>query len=305
MPRSAMPILKNLKLANSIRPSIGSLIRQKPLVHCGLIASLLLTSCSKDIAPSAELSGETIKIGGSAETYEILELLVKAYQTKSAHTQFEFFPPSQTSGGIQGVKSAVLDIGGVSRIPAPDASDEQVTYLRLANAPLVVVVHDSVTGITDITGDQLKAIYSGQIANWKDLGGPDADIVLFDVTEDENEKRVLRETYLGQDLVITPNAVVFPEDDELVETAAITKFSMATVVYENKFDDLPLNLLRINGVTPSAQTIQSGQYPMTLPLGVVLNKQPSSSTLAFLKFATSLEGRQTLSGTSYVPFEAN
>ena len=299
-----MSTSKTLQLVNSVELFIRSFIHT-PLIKQGLFTSLLLTSCLEDIAPSTDLSGEPIKIGGSAETYEILELFVKAYQTKSANTQFDFFPPSQTSGGVQGVKSAVLDIGGVSRIPALEESDEQVTYLRLANAPLVVIVHNSVTGITNITGEHIKAIYSGQITNWKDLGGPNADIVLFDFTEDENEKRVLRETYLGQDLKITPNAVVFPEDDELVETATITKFSMATVVYEKNLDDLPITLLSIDGIVPSAQTIQSGQYPMTLPLGVVLKKQPSSSTLAFLKFATSPEGRQILNDTSYVPFEAN
>ena len=295
---------KTLQLVNSVDLLIRSFIRH-PLIKYGLLTSLLLTNCAKDITSSTKLSDDPIDIGGSAETYEVLELFVKAYQTKSADAQFNFFPPSQTSGGIQGVKSTVLDIGGVSRIPVPEESDGQVTYLRLANAPLVVIVHDSVTGITNITGDQIKAIYSGQITNWKDLGGPDADIVLFDFTEDENEKRVLRETYLSQDLKITPNAVVFPEDDELVETATITQFSMATVVYEKNLDTLPVTLLSIDDIVPSAQTIQSGDYPMTLPLGVVINKQPSSSTLAFLKFATSPEGQQTLSGTSYVPFEAN
>ena len=297
-----MSTSKTLQLVNSVNlVLIRSCIRYSPIKY-GLLASLLLTSCFQDITPSTQLSDDPIDIGGSAETYEVLELFIEAYQTQSANAQFNFFPPSQTSGGIQGVKSAVLDIGGVSRIPVLEESDEQVTYLRLANAPLVVIVHDSVTGITNITGDQIKGIYSGQITNWKELGGPDADIVLFDFTEDENEKRVLRETYLGQDLQITPNAVIFPEDDELVETATITKFSMATVVYEKNFDDLPITLLSIDNIVPSAQTIQSGDYSMTLPLGVVINKQPSSSTLAFLKFATSPEGQQTLSGTSYVPF---
>ena len=297
-----MSTSKTLQLVNSVNlVLIRSCIRYSPIKY-GLLASLLLTSCFQDITPSTQLSDDPIDIGGSAETYEVLELFIEAYQTQSTNAQFNFVPPSQTSGGIQGVKSAVLDIGGVSRIPALEESDEQVTYLRLANAPLVVIVHDSVTGITNITGDQIKGIYSGQITNWKELGGPDADIVLFDFTEDENEKRVLRETYLGQDLQITPNAVIFPEDDELVETATITKFSMATVVYEKNFDDLPITLLSIDNIVPSAQTIQSGDYSMTLPLGVVINKQPSSFTLAFLKFATSPEGQQTLSGTSYVPF---
>lgn len=280
----------------------------KPFICYLLMAgSLLLTGCSNGQALSPSIhsthSASTIKIGGSAETYDVLENLIEAYQTEYPDSQFEFFPPSQTSGGIQGVKSAVIDIGGVGRIPTADETHDQVIYFRLAKAPLVVVVHKSVTGINNITGDQIKSIYSGQITNWKELGGPDADIVLFDLTEDESEKQTLRQLYLGQDLAITPNAIVFPEDDDVPETAAITEFSMATIAYEDTIERLDLNPLRIEGVHPSAQAIQSGAYPMVLTLGIVLDQQPSNATQEFLKFAIGPKGQKTLSGTNYIPLD--
>ena len=93
-----------------------------------------------------------------------------------------------------------------------------MSYIPLVETPLMVVVHDSVTGVSDITAEQIKAVYSGEITNWQELGGPDEQIILFDLSEDENEKVVLREAYLGPDLEISPDAVVFTEDDELVET---------------------------------------------------------------------------------------
>ena len=287
-------------LNNRKRPSILCPLSKRVAViplYCGLAASLFLSSCLGVQAPSSQSTGRTVKIGGSAEAYETLEILSEAYRAKAPEVEFSFFPPSQTSGGIQGVESGLIDIGGVSRELTSDETPNQLTYFRLTKIPLVVVVHESVTGIDNLNGEQIQAIYSGQTTNWKTLGGPDAEIVLLDFTEDENEKKVLRQTYLGNDLAVTSDAIVFPEDDEVVESAAITEFSIAAVAYEDELEDLPLKVLNINGVAPSAETVQSGQYPMSLFLGVVVNDQPSSAVWDFLKFATSSEGQQTLSDT--------
>ncbi|MGD1951778.1 MAG: substrate-binding domain-containing protein [Leptolyngbyaceae cyanobacterium] len=303
MPNRNGASLKNRRQPNILR-SVSKYVAGTSL-HYGLAGSLVLGGCFVQ-APSSQPTDITVNIGGSAETYETLEVLAEAYKATAPEVEFNFFPPSQTSGGIQGVKSGLIDIGGVSREPDSDEITDQLTYFRLTKIPLVVVVHESVTGIDTLTSEQLKAIYSGRITNWKTLGGPDAEIVLFDFTEDENEKQVLRQTYLGDTLTITPNAIVFPEDDEVVETAAITKFSMAAVAYENEVEDLAqLNILSINDVTPSTETIQSGQYPMTLPLGVMVNDQPSSIVWDFLKFATSPKGQQILNDTSSLLFDAS
>lgn len=262
---------------------------------------LLLCGCVDLSPPPAPVeTTSTVKIGGSAETYEVLKVLAKAYQDQTTGVEFDFFPPSQTSGGIQGLKSNVIDIGGVSRIPTRQEIGNQMTYIPLAKTPLVVVAHSSVTGVSDITSDQIKAIYSGQIDNWQTLGGPNQDIVLFDFAEDENEKQVLRQTYLGKDLVITPTAIVFAEDDELLETAAITEFSIATVPYEDALKTLPLTTLSIDGVSPSNQNLRSGKYAMTLSLGIVLNEEQSTATESFLEFATGPAGKQVLTENNYI-----
>ena len=264
----------------------------------------MLLGCSPQ-QPSASEGTDTIKIGGSAETYEVLQLLTAAYQTQAPDVTFEFLPPSQTSGGIQGVKSDAIHIGGISRIPTPYEIDDQITYVPLVETPLVVAVHNSVTDIDNITSDQIKAIYSGKIDNWQALGGPNETIILFDFTEDENEKQVLRQTYLGNDLAVTPKAIVFYEDDEILETAAITEFSIATVPYEDSLNKLPLRALSIDGVLPSATSLRSDEYPMSLPLGVVLDQQPTAATKLFLEFATGPAGKTILADSNYIGTDAN
>ena len=275
----------------------------KTLIRYGVGVSLLLIgSCFSSGNPSdfVEPVRNTIKIGGSAETYKVLELITNAYTATAPDVGFDFFPPSQTSAAIQGIKSRSLDIGADSRTPTPEAAEQPHTKLTLAETPLVMVVHNSVTGITDITSDQIRAIYSGQITNWQTLGGPDAPIVLLDFTEDENEKKLLRQIYLGEDLVITPTAIVFAEDDELAETAAITEFSIAAIPYGEELAELPVTVLSIDQIAPSAQALRSGDYAMVLPLGIVMEAPPSPDIQSFLDFATSPESKRILQGANYV-----
>ncbi|MEO1620383.1 MAG: substrate-binding domain-containing protein, partial [Cyanobacteria bacterium J06632_3] len=260
-----------------------------PLGGCATTASISQPNVSVDTAEA----GAVINIGGSSETYESIERLTEAYQEKTGAT-FEFFPPSQSSGALEGVKSSVLDIGGRSRIPTDADLSDGVNYLSLKVTPLVMVVHESVEGVTDITAEQLKAVYKGEITNWTSLGGPDVDIVLFDVSEDESEKQLLRDAYLGADLEVTKAAVVFSEDDEMVEAMAVTDFSIAAVPFEDELDELPINIVSVDGVLPSEDTIESGAYPMALPLGIAISETPNAETQAFLDFVRSDDGRSLL-----------
>lgn len=264
-------------------------------------ALLVLTGCSTALnSTDATVAAATIKIGGSSEAYEVLEELTDAYGEKVTNSEFEYFPPSQTSGGIEGVKVAAIDVGTVSReVTAAETGDELV-YLPLVKTPLVIAVHESVTGVTDISAEQIKGIYSGEITNWQRLGGPDTEIIVFDFTEDENEKQVLRSAYLGPDLEITPDAVVFAEDDELLETAANTEFSIAAVPLEDDLTELPMTVLSIDGIEPSVENLQSGTYTMALSLGVVLPMAPTSATGAFVEFIKSEAGQTILTDANYV-----
>ncbi|MEL6139797.1 MAG: substrate-binding domain-containing protein [Cyanobacteria bacterium J06628_6] len=271
----------------------------RPIIPSAVLLALASCSVPQATETTSAIEG-TIKIGGSSETYEVLELLTAAYTETATDIEFEYFPPSQTDGGIEGVKAAAVDIGAVSRQVGTAETGEELVYQPLVQTPLVIAVHDSVTGVTNISAEHIKAIYSGEISNWQALGGPDAEIIVFDLAEDENEKRVLRETYLGADLEITPNAVAFAEDDELLETAAITEFSIAALPLEEGLDELPMAILSIDGVEPNTENLQSGVYPMALSLGVVLPATPSDQTESFIEFVESEAGQAVLTEADYV-----
>jgi phosphate transport system substrate-binding protein len=268
--------------------------------------TLLLSSCSTPSPDQArtqttpENPDTIISIGGSSETYPALELLSDAYKAENKNIKFKFYPPSQSRGGIESVKQNLIDVGGVSRVIAADEAGTQLNYLPIVETPLVAVVHNSVTNVTNLSADQLKAIYKGDLNNWQQLGGPDAEIILLDFTEEENEKQVLRQVYLGKDLKITPQAVVFSEDDELMDTLGNTPFSVAVLPDEDEMEELPVKALSIDGVAPSSNTLQAGTYKLKMLMGVVSSKKNKPEVQSFLEFATGPKGHQVLAAAGLV-----
>lgn len=261
----------------------------------GMVGAMLLSMGCAQTSVNEDTPGDEaqIRIGGSAETLEALETLTEAYTASGAAVTFDFLPPSQSSSGIQGIKDDVLDIGAVSIDPQSEDFDG-LQYHLLTQTPLVIIVHETVTGVEELTTQQLQDIYRGDLTNWQALGGPDAEIVLLDFAEDENEKALLRQHYLGTDLQVSDQAVVFPEDDELFETALITPYSIAAIPLEDDVEEANVQILSLDGVAPTVENIQSGGYPMLLTLGIVVPETLDPEIQAFVDFMLGPEGQGAL-----------
>ncbi|MDY7005873.1 MAG: substrate-binding domain-containing protein [Cyanobacteriota bacterium] len=92
-----------------------------------------------------------------------------------------------------------------------------------------MITNENVTGVKNLSTKQIQDIYSGTIRNWKELGGPDAEIILLEIPEDETEKQILRKYHLGENLHIAPKAIIFQEDDEILKAVASTPYSIGTI----------------------------------------------------------------------------
>ena len=170
------------------------------------IATLLVSCTPSNNNPAGvQATQSEIKITGAATPYPAIKVLATAYE---GNTNMIFLPPSQSIGGITGVKNGLADIGSLTRKLKPDEDDGSLVYRELARDALLVATHPSVKGVTNLATEDLKAIYSGAVTNWQDLGGPDGTIIVLDRPEDESAKRLLRQYYLGKDLKNSPEVVI-------------------------------------------------------------------------------------------------
>jgi phosphate transport system substrate-binding protein len=271
------------------------------LCSCTSIPSTDIINSNQVTNPVDTQAKTVIKIGGSSSTVTVLNLLAQAYQLQNKTVKIEFISNSQSEGAIAALENDIIDIAGSSRKPKLEEDNGKIQYREIAQDLLIVATHNSVKGVTNLSTKQLKAIYKGNITNWRELGGIDAKIVVLDRPEDESAKNLLRKYYLGEEKTTT-KAVILNKEGELIETLQSTPNSIgAFSLAYSLINQLPVNRLSLNGIAPKAQNFASGQYQMVRHIGILSDKVPSATTQGFIDFILSKEGEKLLQNNGFVP----
>jgi phosphate transport system substrate-binding protein len=242
-----------------------------------------------------------VKIAPSSSSQQLLQILADTYQIKNKSVKVEMLSSSQSGGAIAAFKNHIADIAGCTHKPNPKEDNGQMQYRDLAKDLLLVATHASVKGVSNLTTEQLQAIYSGEVTTWNQIGGPNAAIVVLDRPEDESAKKLLRKYYLGQSKT-TSNAVVLNQEPELIQTLQDTPHTIGplSLAYA-QVNQLPINHLSLNGVSPTIQHFAQGKYPMARQIGIVWDKTPPSPTQDFVKFIFSPQATQVIQTHGFVP----
>ena len=281
-------------------------LRAKKLPKLTLgITLLLLPGCT--INPDKNLSEvqqaqekQHLQIGGAASVYPALQTIATDYENLG--NQVTFLLPNQSSGAVTGVQAGLIDIGGVSRKLKPKEDNGKLKYLELAQDALIVAIHPSVKGITNLTTKQLQAIYSGAITNWKDLGSSDAPIVVLDRPEDESAKRLLRKHYLGATLKNSPEAIIMRHERDLIEAMQNTPYSIGAFSRAYKINNqIQVNSLSLDGVAATPENIRNGKYPMVRTQGIIWLHPAKPEVQAWIDRAVSEAGTQALATSNFIP----
>ena len=272
-------------------------------IALGMTGLFGLMSCSSRSGTQTKVqTQQEIKIVGSSSTYQAAQILAKAYEDRTGNVKINFLPKSQSSSGIAGVKKGIVDIGTVSRTLKPEEDDGSVVYREFATDALVVGIHPSVKGVINLQTSQLKAIYSGKVTHWQDLGGNNAKIVVLDRPEDESGKRLLRQYYLGKELKNAPEAVIMRHEPELINALNNTPHSIGTFSLAYAISNkLSVKHLSLNGIEATPDNARADKYKMVRELGIVYDKKPTATTQAFLDFIFSEQGKEVLRESGFVP----
>lgn len=263
-------------------------------------AAILLCLIGAGCAPQAskEPAERThIKVSGSGTTLPLVRLLASAYPDRSV--EFEYLPGLHSAAGIEGVASGAIDIGLVSRELTDEERALGLTYTVLSNDGLVIAVHPSV-GVRELTTEQVRDIYRGRYSNWKELGGADLPIVVLDRNEDESAKIVLRKYVLGSSLEVTASAAVLSHEPDMISALSSTPgsigyFSLGAAVHQR----VPVDVVALDGVRPSIETLLSGEYRVVRPLGIVTRPDAGPAVKKFVQWAAGPEAQVAMEREGY------
>ena len=279
----------------------GAAAAAAALTACGGSASSAAASSTSAAAGSnasstaAALSGN-VAAGGSTSMKNVIAALTEGFAEVEPGVTVSY-DPTGSGAGITGATDKTLDIGLSSRALKDDEKND-VDGTTVALDGIAIVVNKA-SKVADLTVDQLKQMFTGEITNWKDVGGDDGEIVLVgretgSGTRDgfESIVDVKDSCKYAQELTATGAVISAVEANPL----AIGYASLSAVGDTVK-------MVTVGGVECSEETVKDGSYEVQRPFVFVTNKSVtlSEQAQAFFDFATSADAADLIRTAGAVP----
>ena len=219
----------------------------------------------------------------------------------------------QVTGGGSGIGIAALingttDVANASR-PMKEAEKAKVrdrfnilpAETAVARDGLAVYVQES-NPIEQLTLGQLRSIYTGDVKNWKDVGGPDAPIILYSRENSSGTYVFFKDNVLmGDDFAAT--AQTLPGTAAVVNAVAKEKFGIGYggAAYAKGVKEVKLVGKDGKAYLPSAENVAQGVYPLSRNLFMYTRGKPSGEAKAFIDYCLSAEGQAVVTQVGYFP----
>ena len=278
----------------------GAAAAAAALTACGgsassAAASSVAASSAASSTAAGSLSGN-VATGGSTSMKNVIAALTEGFAEVEPGVTVSY-DPTGSGAGITGATDKTLDIGLSSRaLKDEEKNDVDGTVIAL-DGIAIIVSKDS--KVEDLTVDQLKQMFTGEITNWSEVGGDDGEIVLIgreagSGTRDgfESIVDVKDSCQYAQELTATGAVISAVEANPL----AIGYASLSAVGDTVK-------KVTVGGVECSEDTVKDGSYEVQRPFVFVTNKSValSEQAQAFFDFATSTDAADLIRTAGAVP----
>ena len=257
------------------------------LVVAAVLMCTAMVGCSKS---------ESVATDGSTSMSKVIESLSEAF---GEETGIEVTYNATGSGaGIEAVLAGRCDIGLSSRDLKEEEKENGLEGTILAYDGIAIIVHPD-NPVTDLSIETIAKIYTGEITNWKDVGGNDGEIVLIgreansgtrdgfeSITGTEDKCKYRQECTSTGDVITAVSS----------NPSAIGYASLASVKDSVK-------AVSVDEVAPSEATVKDGSYAVQRPFVLVTKKDTKLSENAqkFFDYITSEDANEVISGAGVVP----
>jgi phosphate transport system substrate-binding protein len=250
------------------------------LAAAALVLALAGTARAEDIT----YDGATT-IGG-----RIVKEVAPAFQAKTGVRLAEI-RMNGAGKGLQAAMAGQVSLAGVSRSLTSEELKARPYFQIIGYDALGVFVNEK-NPVKALSKAQLKAIYTGKVKSWKDVGGPDLPIVAC--SEGLKSGRATVETFKNAALDGAAYGPVKELDDaaDCVKLVASTPGALApaTLAYAQP----GVRALPLDGVTPTQDEVRAGTYLLSRPLLLVAKARPTGGVKAFFAYVLSAEGQQVV-----------
>lgn len=274
-------------------------MKTKNISYLGLIAiviaaSVILLQQSTTQTPTAPRS---IKIKGSTTVLPIAQAAAEAWM--DSHPNDKITVEGGGSGvGIAALIDGTCDIANSSRALKDEEKQAGLIEHRIALDAVCVIVN-SQNPINELTLEQVKAIFKGEITNWGEVGGPNLEIVVYTRESTSGTYETFEAKVMKPDN-ITLRALTKTSNGEMAQAISGNPNGIGYVGIGYLTNASGIKALKINGVEPNAATVQSGTYPISRYLYMITKGQPEGLSKDFIEFILSSDGQKIVEEHGFV-----
>lgn len=288
------PFLVNKKALRYKKEKRNYIMKKKTVVSLAVATILALTSLTG--CGNSKLSG-TVATDGSTSMEKVIGALGESFMNENDGIQFTYNPTGSGSG-ITAVSEGRCDIGLSSRSLKDEEKAQGLTETVLALDGIAVVVNPE-NQVNDLSIEQIASIYTGEITNWSEVGGADAEIVVIgreagSGTRDgfESITKTSEKCQYRQELTSTGDVIT-----TVSQNPDAIGYTSLSAVKDN------VKALSVGGVTPSEETVKDGSYAIQRPFVLVTKDgvKLSDAAQAFFDYVTSDKVADIITGAGVVP----
>ena len=284
-------------------------MRSSTIGKAASFIAIAAASAAAGFAGAAQAAG-TVTVKGSDTMVVLGQRWAEEYMKKHKDTTIQV-TGGGSGTGISALINGTTDVCEASR-SMKDAEKKQVqekaggppVEITVAKDGLSVYVNDS-NPISELSMAQLKAIFTGKVTSWKDVGGPDAKIIPYS-RENSSGTYVFFKEHVLSNADYTPRAQAMPGTAAVVNAVAREKFGIG---YGGAAYAKGIKVIKVKkdagaaGVVPSDATIKDGSYPLSRPLFFYTRPKPAADIKAFTDWVLSPEGQAIVVKVGYFPIK--
>ena len=269
------------------------------LVMMSLVACSGKTSTDDENVNGGSTTTETktVSTDGSTSMEKVIGALGESFMANNEGVNFTYNPTGSGSG-ITAVSEGRCDIGLSSRALKDEEKASGLVETVLAYDGIAIIVNND-NPVTNISLEDLTKVYTGEITNWKELGGSDSEIVLIGREAGSGTRDGFETITSTKDLCKYRQELTSTGD--VITTVSTNPDAIGYASLASVKDNV--KALTVDGVSPTEATIKDGSYPIQRPFVLVTKSGAALSETAqsFFDYATSSNVSEIITATGCVP----
>lgn len=277
---------------------------------CVMITTLALGStllaCGKEEASSSEkLSGEILAVGSTALA-PLAEQSAKKFMDKYPDVTVNV-QGGGSGVGITQVSQGNVQIGNSDVESKTKITDEallkELVDTKVCGIGFALVMNKDIT-VDTLTIEQIQNIFTGNITNWKEVGGKDLPIHVVNRPKSSGTRATFKNTILKdkdekEGLGLTQDSTSAAKKTVQETSGAISYVALSNL--RNDKEKEGLKLLKIDGVEPTKENIVAKKYPFWAYEYMITKGEPKAEVKAFIDYIKSEENKETIISEGYIP----